>query len=202
MSRISEEALLGRLQKSGWTGTSLTGLALPSPYDGSTPSSLEWLVDRMGFFWPWAREGFDLLMELGVPLQRDMNRPALLLYHTRDLASWMPVFVEHGLDIPSLGEDGQAFLNFALEDTARIHGHPTLPEDPFERQCQELLCLFSHGLMPDASSESGQAFLARLARTPSPALDPVRRWVQSRAERDTLDGRLPDAFQPPLRYRL
>ena len=57
----------------------------------------------------------------------------------------------------------------------------------------ELLTVFAHGLVPDAARESGQAFLAHLARRTDPGLDPVRRFVDAMEVQTGLEYTLPEA---------
>jgi hypothetical protein len=152
------------------------------------------MVDRSLFrFQPLAIAVFARLLDLGVPLQNPEKTPAMILFYARDIGFWVPELRKHGLDLSSLGESGQDFLCFTLDDHVQTVGHPVIPENVAERQCMELLTVFAHGLVPDPASEGGEAFLAHLARRTEPALDPIHRFVDAMEAQARLEHTLPEA---------
>ena len=129
-----------------------------------------------------------LLKEGADPNHPDQDGESLL-FHLHDLRDWLPLLLDHGLDLQS--PSGQA-LHGPLIARMIDHSH----ED--EQTIGEVVALMEAGLVPSLDTDWGMEAMEVLDFHHQEWADPIRDWLaldllrkEAHDTRDNLDGVLP-----------
>lgn len=188
-SPLSPNAVAGILDRIGWH-------FLPATWtDTQKTTSLMVLVQKFG---QWEREGrgddgekhrmAKTLVEAGADLHAQDDEGDTLLLYTENLAGWMGVLEQCGLDLTHPAQ--QEIHGKALLENLR-NPHP----DRVKLHLANLHALLDAGLVPDPASTAVWSALAlrQLEEKTGPWADPIRLRIETFHSRRSLDTTLPGA---------